>query len=146
EAEGVVYVCESGTWVGVGSDHTDRKLESVGVTLSKQACAKPVSLEVWPMEEIASHWDEIRLESRLADGGIYQGDSVAKLRKPQELLSLYATHVGTVQAGTVMFCGTMPVHGEIRYGADLTLRLFDPVLRRAITHSYSVEELPIAED
>src|SRR5215510_1314677 len=29
--------------VAVGSDHTDRKAETVGVTLSKQLCAKPVS-------------------------------------------------------------------------------------------------------
>src|SRR5690349_4183238 len=29
--------------VSVGSDHTDRKAETIGVSLSKQLCAKPVS-------------------------------------------------------------------------------------------------------
>ncbi len=32
-------------FVGVGSDHTDRKAETINVSLSKQMCAKPVSRE-----------------------------------------------------------------------------------------------------
>src|SRR5687768_15705876 len=34
-------------WVGVGSDHTDRKAETVGVTLSKQLCPKPLAASLW---------------------------------------------------------------------------------------------------
>jgi len=43
EAECVVYSFDGGLFVGVGSDHTDRQAEAVGVSLSKQMCAKPVS-------------------------------------------------------------------------------------------------------
>ena len=42
EVEFVLFALEDGLWLGVGSDHTDRKAETVGVTLSKQLCAKPV--------------------------------------------------------------------------------------------------------
>ena len=35
EAECVVYSLDDGLFVGVGSDHTDRKAEAVGVSLSK---------------------------------------------------------------------------------------------------------------
>ena len=31
-------------WVGTGSDHTDREAETIGVTLAKQMCDKPVAL------------------------------------------------------------------------------------------------------
>src|SRR6476619_5239781 len=40
EVEFVLYALEDGLWVGVGSDHTDRKAETINVTLSKQMCAK----------------------------------------------------------------------------------------------------------
>jgi len=38
EVEFVLLNHEGEWWVGVGSDHTDRKAETVGVTLSKQMC------------------------------------------------------------------------------------------------------------
>src|SRR5688572_33439307 len=41
EVEFVLYALDDGMWIGVGSDHTDRKAETIGVTLSKQLCAKP---------------------------------------------------------------------------------------------------------
>ena len=47
EAECVAYAFEDGTRIGLGSDHTDRKAEIVGVSLSKQMCAKPVSRDLW---------------------------------------------------------------------------------------------------
>jgi hypothetical protein len=34
------------TYVTVGSDHTDRKVETYGVTVSKQMCDKPIAAEV----------------------------------------------------------------------------------------------------
>jgi hypothetical protein len=42
EAEFVLYQLDDGLWLGLGSDHTDRKAETVDVTLSKQMCARPV--------------------------------------------------------------------------------------------------------
>ncbi|HEX3340085.1 MAG TPA: DUF2848 family protein [Pseudolabrys sp.] len=41
EAEPVV-VAMHGLWLGVGSDHTDHKSETMGIALSKQVCAKVV--------------------------------------------------------------------------------------------------------
>src|ERR1700741_4048586 len=43
--------------VGVVSDHTDRKAETIGVSLSKQLCAKPVSTESWSYAEVKPHWE-----------------------------------------------------------------------------------------
>jgi hypothetical protein len=47
EVEVIVYALADGMWLGLGSDHTDRKAEAIGVTLSKQMCAKPVSALLW---------------------------------------------------------------------------------------------------
>src|SRR5215213_8743270 len=52
-----------GMWIGVGSDHTDRKVETIGVTLSKQMCAKPVSARLWRYDEVAPHFEKLLLRS-----------------------------------------------------------------------------------
>jgi hypothetical protein len=85
EAECVVYSLDDGLFVGVGSDHTDRKAEAVGVSLSKQMCAKPVSREVWQLEDVAVHWDKLVLRSYVSTEGrrrLYQEGPVAAMRPP----------------------------------------------------------------
>jgi hypothetical protein len=92
EAECVVYSLDDGLFVGVGSDHTDRKAEAVGVSLSKQMCAKPVSRDVWRLEDVAAHWDKLVLRSYVSTEGrrrLYQEGLVAAMRPPTELFKLY---------------------------------------------------------
>lgn len=143
EAECVVYSLDDGLFVGVGSDHTDRKAEAVGVSLSKQMCAKPVSREVWRLEDVAVHWDKLILRSYVSTDGrrrLYQEGSVAAMRAPTELFKLYCG--GPLPAGTAMFCGTLAVHGGIAPSETFEMELEDPVLGRRITHSYRVKTLP----
>ena len=143
EAECVVYSLDDGVFVGVGSDHTDRKAEAVGVSLSKQMCAKPVSREVWRFEDVAAHWDKLILRSFVSTEGRrrpYQEGSVAAMRPPMELFRLYCG--GPLPAGTAMFCGTLAVHGGITSSETFEMELEDPVLGRKITHSYRVTTLP----
>lgn len=146
EIESVLWKHQGELYIGVGSDHTDRKLEAYGITVSKQVCAKPVSATVWPWREVADHWDQMQLRSRLPDTDeIYQQGSTAGLRRPDELLALYESRQGTTADGTVMFCGTLPVHGGIRFTPAMSLELHDAVLGRSLTHAYAVEVLPVAE-
>ena len=143
EAECVVYSLDDGLFVGVGSDHTDRKAEAVGVSLSKQMCAKPVSREVWRLEDVAVHWDKLVLRSYVSTEGrrrLYQEGPVAAMRPPTELFKLYCG--GLLPAGTAMFCGTLAVHGGIAPSETFEMELEDPVLDRKITHSYRVKALP----
>jgi len=144
EVEFVAYSLDGGTWIGLGSDHTDRKAEAVGVSLSKQMCAKPVSRDIWRFEDVAPHWDALVLRSYVGVNGerrLYQEGSVAAMRAPQELFRLYgdADHL---PAGTAMFCGTLAAHGGINPSEKFDMELDDPVLGRKITHSYSVRTLP----
>ncbi len=146
EVEAVLWKHQGRLFVGVGSDHTDRKLEAIGITLSKQLCGKPVSATVWPWDEVSGHWDRIILRSTLpGTGEIYQEGPAAGLRRPDELLSLYEEREGAVPDGTVMFCGTLPVHGGIRFADEMALELVDPVMGRTLNHLYAVDVLPVAE-
>ncbi|MET0239749.1 MAG: DUF2848 domain-containing protein [Sphingobium sp.] len=146
EVEAVLWKHDGALYVGVGSDHTDRKLEAVGITLSKQLCAKPVSPRVWRWSDVADHWDQMVLRSTLPDTNeTYQEGGAASLRRPDELLALYESQEGIVPDGTVMYCGTFAVHGGIRFAPAIHLELIDPVAGRSIGHGYAVDVLPIAE-
>jgi len=145
EVEFVMLSLADGLWVGVGSDHTDRKVEAVDVTVSKQMCAKVFGRDVWRYEEVAPHWDRLVLRSWAHIDGkrtLYQEGAVAGMRHPEELARLY-TGKSTLPAGTAMFGGTHAVHGGVRPAARFDIELDDPVLGRKITHSYRIEPLPI---
>jgi hypothetical protein len=144
EVECVVYSLEGGTFVGLGSDHTDRAAEAVGVSLSKQMCAKPVSAEIWRWDDVAPHWDALVLRSYVGVNGerrLYQEGSVAAMRPPPELFRLYCDRA-QLPAGTAMFCGTLAVHGGIAPAEKFEMELHDPVLGRKIGHGYRVRTLP----
>jgi hypothetical protein len=145
EVEFVLYALADGLWVGVGSDHTDRKAETVGVTLSKQMCAKPVGSRLWRYDEVRPHWDRLMLRSFVSDGGgarrLYQEGPVTTMRSPEELIRLY-TGGDALAPGTAMFCGTFAVHGEISYAGAFEMELDDPVLGRKLAHNYRIVSLP----
>jgi hypothetical protein len=144
EVEFVLYSLDDGLWVGVGSDHTDRKAETIGVTLSKQLCAKPVGAMLWRYDEVKPHWDRLTLRAFVPDGvgrRLYQEGPVTNMRSPEELIGLY-TGGGALAPGTAMFCGTFAVHGGISSSGTFDMELEDPVLRRKLTHSYRIVSLP----
>ncbi len=79
EVEFVLLSTSQGLRVAVGSDHTDRKAETIGVSLSKQLCAKPVSTESWRYDEVKPHWEHLTLRS-WTDGELYQEGPVTAMR------------------------------------------------------------------
>jgi len=129
------------TYVGVASDHTDRKVEAYNVTVSKQMCDKPIAGELWAYDEVRGHWDDLVLRSWLADGTLYQEGPVTAMRDPEDLLPLYAAD--GLADGTLVFGGTLAAIGGIRPTSQLTIELSDPVLGRSIRHSYAMRELPV---
>jgi Protein of unknown function (DUF2848) len=144
EVEFVLFSLADGLWVGLGSDHTDRKAETIGVSLSKQMCAKPIAATAWRYEDVRSHWDQLMLRSDVRHGGerqLYQEGFVASMRTPDELIKLY-TRDATLPVGTAMFCGTLAVHGNIAFADRFEMELNDPVLGRTISHAYTISTLP----
>ncbi len=148
EAEAMLLAQDGSLYLGLGSDHTDRKVEAYGVTVSKQMCDKPISDTFWPFEEVADHWDELMLRSwTVIDGArvLYQEGSLAELLSPESLIHGYAG-ADTLPCGTAMLCGTVPAIGGIRTAARFECELQDTVLSRRIALAYDIDVLPIAED
>jgi hypothetical protein len=145
EAESLLIAVDGRLYIGVGSDHTDRKLETYGVTVSKQVCDKPIAAIVWPFEEVADHWDDLILRSYATIDGtrqLYQEGTLAALLPPAEIIRGHASG-GTLRDGTVIFGGTMPAIGGIRPATCFEGELEDPILGRRISFGYDVKLLPV---
>lgn len=148
EAEFVIVNAHGQLWIGVGSDHTDRKVETYGITVSKQMCDKPVAPQLWPLSEVEGHWDRLQLHSEVRIDGrmsTYQDGAVASMRHPRELIALFERDYGPFGSGSLMFCGTLAAIGGIRPAERFEFALVDPVLDRRIVHGYDVAILPVAE-
>jgi len=145
EAEPVIVAQPDGLWLGLGSDHTDRKSEHMGIALSKQLCAKPLAPTLWRFDEVSDHWDELLLRSHATIDGkrvVYQDGRLATMRHPSDLIARLNT--GTRLApGSVMFCGTLAAAGGIRPASRFEMELNDPMLGRTITHRYDIVALPV---
>ncbi len=129
------------TWIGLASDHTDRDLETHSVAYSKQSCAKPAASEVWPLESVKDHLDELILRCSIEEEGswtLYQEGPLSNIRPLAELSG--ASDFGDNAA---MLCGTLGAIGGVRPAKHYRMELEDPVLGRKITLSYDVTPLPI---
>lgn len=145
EVEYLLLRHEGRTWVGVGSDHTDREVEKVGVTISKQMCDKPIAPQFWAFDEVAPHWDQLILRSSVIENGkrvTYQEGPVAAMLSPADLLARFAPD-GALPDDTLMFCGTLAAHGGVRATDQFAFEIEDPVLKRKIAHEYRVIPLPV---
>jgi hypothetical protein len=145
EVEPIIVALADGLWVTVGSDHTDRKAEMMGIALSKQLCGKVLGSTLWRFEEVADHWDTIVIRSYATIDGqrvLYQEGSFAAICHPTDLVRRYAGEKGFA-ANTVMMCGTLGAIGGIRPAARFDMELEDPVLKRRMAHGYDVITLPV---
>lgn len=147
EVECALLKFEGEYWIGIGSDHTDRDLETSDVPQSKQICDKPVASTFWSLDDVAAHWDSLKLRSFIVEEGertLYQDSTVAHLLPPQTLMDLFAK-IGDFTDNMMMFCGTASVIGEIRPSSTFEFILEDPVLGRSIVSKYEVSVLPVDE-
>ena len=145
EVEFVLLQHAGKLWVGTGSDHTDREVEKIGVTVSKQMCDKPVATTFWAFDEVAPHWDKLILRAHVTENSkraLYQEGPVAAMRTPADLMSRYSKS-GHLAEDNLMFCGTLAARGGVRPTDNFEFELEDPVLGRKISHAYRVKKLPI---
>ncbi len=148
EVEFVLVSAPEGLYVGVGSDHTDRKVEAYGVTVSKQLCPKPIGRELWSFAEVEGHWDRLVLRSHATRKGkrrLYQEGAVSGMLAPGDLLERFTGSGGKLSPGTAMFCGTLAVRGEISGGERFEIELHDAAKNRSLSHEYATRSLAIAD-
>lgn len=145
EVETFVFSAGGEMYVSLASDHTDRKLETIGVAISKQLCAKPLARKAWRFAEVAGHCDEMIIRSHIEENGarvLYQEGPLASLRPPLELIAGFTGGAALLPDGTGMICGTVGAIGGIRPSPSFAMELFDPVLGRSIEHAYRIVSLP----
>jgi uncharacterized protein DUF2848 len=143
EVEPVVVALADGLWIGLGSDHTDRKAETMGIALSKQLCGKVMGSSLWRLADISPHWDRIVIRSHAIIEGarvVYQEGPLAAMRHPDDLIARYGK---ALAPNTIMFCGTLGAKGGIRPAARFEMELHDPVLGRRMSHAYDIVDLPV---
>lgn len=144
EVEPLLVRHRGALWVGIASDHTDRALETVSVHKSKQVCPKPIGSTFWLLDDLKGHWDAISLRSWLvSDSGrhLYQHGLLSANRTPFDLCAEYE-RLHTRALPTALFCGTLPVQGDIRGTLRFEMEMTDPVIGRTIWHAYDVIEYP----
>jgi Protein of unknown function (DUF2848) len=147
EAEPVLIRTADGElFLGVGSDHTDRKLETLSVAASKVACPKIIAPTVWPLDEVADEWDRLELTAVSGTGGApYQRGVLAGLRSPLELLADSGGLDGGRPNPTVLFLGTLPLLNDgFRYDDSFTVELVDRSRDRGLTCRYRVLDVSAA--
>jgi uncharacterized protein DUF2848 len=145
EVEFVLIGWQGRIFVGCGSDHTDRKVEGYGVTVSKQMCDKPVAAVLWELEDVIGHWDRMILRSHAVIGGervLYQEGTLDAMLPVKDLIAGGFGDTG-LPDGCAMFGGTFAAKGGIRPAGRFEFELEDPVLKRSIRHGYDVISLPV---
>jgi len=145
EVEYFVVSLDGALWIGTASEHTDRKVEAHGITIAKQLCEKPLAGQLWPVSEVAAHWDQLILRAWIIENGkrvLYQQGTLSEMRHVDELIERY-TDGGKLADGTLMFGGTLAALGGVRPASRFEFEIEDPVLNRRIGHGYDIEELPI---
>lgn len=139
EVEIVLHMADE-LYVGVGSDHTDRAMETVSIPGSKQACANHLATTMWPYEEMRHLWDDCVLRSWV-DGRLYQEVGVDAFLAPDDVIAVLRERVENVpERDFTVFCGTIvSVDKALGYGADWRYELEGP--GRRIGASYGVVDI-----
>lgn len=137
EVEYVVLLKGGRIYVTVGSDHTDRWLETISIDRAKQTCPKVIAKEAWVYDEVQNHWDEVKMRAYATKSNkrlLYQEDTLEALLSVNDLIKTFK-----IEEDTVIFSGTIPSSVELLYADEFEIELYDPKLNRAIRHKYKVK-------
>jgi hypothetical protein len=144
EVEFVLLCRGSDMWVTVGSDQTDRDIETKSIPASKQMYAKVLASECWPYEEVRDHWNRLALRCWVTKDSVrtlYQESPLAAILPPDDLFA-GMPDARSPDKGVVIFSGTIATRGGVIYADSYELELEDPVRGRSISTSYRVTILP----
>jgi len=120
-------------------------VETKSIPGSKQMYAKCLPPECWPYPDVKDHWDDLILRCWVTKGPertLYQQSLLSEILGPRKLLEKMPRDGFDKKEGFVLFSGTIPTKGGLIFGDSYDLEMVDPVLKRAIRHSYRVRILP----
>jgi hypothetical protein len=140
EVEYLVMKHAGKTYIGLGSDHTDRALEAVSIHKSKQLCAKPVAREVWDYDEIADRFAAIRLvSSQTVNGEMidYQAGVTGDLLPLETILAKVGREIVDLE-DCIVYTGTVPLKQGFKFGERFSCALIDDGTGRRIDLVYDI--------
>lgn len=164
EVEVVSIASEGEILISVGSDHNDRSLETMWTAAlgkiydtakSKQMVPAVIAKDAWKYEDVVDHWDRLNMKSyvTVSDKKIpYQNFTLSVL---VDLEYHFKINPWLKENGTILFGGswsalsTVPdniykfqssIKGLI-FPQGFHFEIFDPVLKRSISHSYTIRSL-----
>ncbi len=143
EVEPVIIVDPGGaTYLGIGSDHTDRERERHNVEASKRVCPKPLGAVIAAVDAAAlddGSLDGLRLESWM-NGVPYQRGTFAAITPLGSLVKAAKARALLDRSPYVMFCGTIPIVGEsFVFGRRFEATIEGQALARPLRLAYDVE-------
>ena len=144
EVEAVLIKSGGRIFLGTGSDHTDRGFEKYSVPASKHMYAKVLSNEVWPIEEVRAHMDQLILRAYAIDDGkreLYQEAVLGSILTPVEVYEQLPEDDLPLDNICIMG-GTISAVAGIVYSRGFAFEMEDPVLGRKIGGEYEVKVLP----
>lgn len=144
EVEYVLLWHQGEILVGVGSDHTDRRLETHSIPKAKNLCLNVMASTVWPYAEVQGHFEKLVLESHVVRGGsrqLYQRDGCGAILDPGYWIDFLNRQLGGLEEGLVLFSGTIGTVSGLLVGDAYEFSLIDPVLERDISHRYACPAL-----
>ena len=132
-------------YVGIGSDHTDRKLEELDIPRAKQITPNLISPVVWELSEVVGHWDTLSMECSVKKGKdtfLYQKGGLGLLMSPSELMEFVSKKIEGPLNNVAIFSGTVKMETTDFVFADTFSGLLtDPTLDRSIMFSYAVNPM-----
>ena len=146
EVEVLIFRYGKDIFVTVGSDHTDRSLETISIEKGKQASQKVYSHGAWQYDEVKDHWDSLILRSWIREGNEkipYQEGTLGDLMTVDDILGVISRRTGIFPDKTAIFIGSVPfLDGSNKASSTFWMELEDPVLHRKLSHQYDVESVP----
>lgn len=144
EAEFVLIFHQGRALVGVGSDHTDRRLETVDIPKAKQVYPNTVSRELWVLDEIKAEWDQIYLRSWVEIDGVrtlFQEAQLKAMLSPDDLIARVKKLLAEPEdtEGLVIYSGTVAALVKAAYSRTFEASLDDPARKRSLTQRYTLQ-------
>lgn len=123
-----LYIRHNGRfYLGIGSDHTDRDLETKDIGASKRACPKPVAAQVVALDGLGSLCLDGCTARSWADGRPYQEGTLDGIRTPADIVELLLERTDIGDQDFLCLGGTLPLlDGKFIDGTEWRLELAFP--------------------
>lgn len=134
---------EEEVYITVGSDHTDRSLETVDINKSKQICDKPIAKSAWKLSDVINQWDDLILTAQVQVNGEWLDYQRAKINEiiPLEEIKEFLIKKGVVMKNSIVFSGTVPLLNGFKYGSAFKMSFIDEARENEIHAEYVINRL-----